>query len=500
VENLLTNDIVKQKYANYEYLKENKINPYPSDVKKDIMAEDLRKKYESLGQEEVSEKQYWVAGRMVALRGHGKTAFGHIEDFSGKIQFYGRKDELGEEFFEIFRKVDLGDFIAVKGNVFRTKTGEITIRMKEFKLVSKSIQPMPEKFHGVKDVELRYRRRYVDLIANSEVKDIFIKRSLIIQKIREFMSNKDFLEVETPMMHTIAGGAAARPFITHHNTLDMDLYLRIAPELYLKRLLVGGFEKVYEINRNFRNEGISIKHNPEFTMMEVYQAYADYNDMMDLTEDIFNHIAVEVCGSEEIEYQGEKLSFKKPFARLTMVESIEKYANIKLDESMEQEDIFEIAKSNGIGSAEKSMNRGELINLIFEEKVEEKLIQPVFIYKYPVEISPLSKQNEKEPRYVDRFEIFAYGREMGNAFSELNNPFEQEKRFLEQISKRSGGDEEAHRMDKDYVLALQYGMPNAGGLGLGIDRMIMLFTDSSSIRDVILFPTLRPNKEEENKS
>jgi lysyl-tRNA synthetase class 2 len=496
VENLLTNDIVRQKYANYEFLKENKINPYPSDVKKDIMASDLREKYKDLGQEEVSSEEYWVAGRMVALRGHGKTAFGHIEDFSGKIQFYGRKDELGEEFFEIFRKVDLGDFIAIKGYVFRTKTGEITIRMKDFRLVSKSIQPMPEKFHGIKDVELRYRRRYVDLIANSEVRDIFVKRSIIVQKIREFMNKRDFLEVETPMMHSVAGGAAARPFTTHHNTLDMDLYLRIAPELYLKRLLVGGFEKVYEINRNFRNEGISIKHNPEFTMMEVYQAYADYNDMMDLTEELFNYLAVNVCGGEEIEYQGEKISFKKPFARLTMVESIEKYAGIKIDESMDSEDIFETAKANGIDSADKTMKRGELINLIFEEKVEEKLIQPVFIYKYPVEISPLSKNNEKEPGYVDRFEVFVFGREMGNAFSELNDPFEQEKRFLDQLSKRNGGDEEAHRMDKDYVLALQYGMPNAGGLGLGIDRMVMLFTDSSSIRDVILFPTLRPHNED----
>lgn len=355
---------------------------------------------------------------------------------------------------------------------------------------------MPEKFHGLKDVELRYRRRYVDLIANPEVKDTFITRSKIITLIREFMTKRDFLEVETPMMHPIAGGAAARPFITHHNTLDMDLYLRIAPGLYLKRLLVGGFEKVFEINRNFRNEGISIKHNPEFTMMEVYQAYADYEDMMNLTEDIFNHVAKELTGSLEYEYQGETISFKKPFARMTMVESIEKHAGICIDDDMDAEDVYEVAKGKGIDAINRKMSRGEMINLIFEERVEEKLIQPTFIYKYPAEISPLSKNSPEDPRYVDRFEIFVYGREMGNAFSELNDPFEQEQRFMGQIDKRDGGDEEAHRMDEDYILALQYGMPNAGGLGIGIDRMVMLFTNSPSIRDVILFPTLRKSSEQ----
>ncbi|PLX17929.1 MAG: lysine--tRNA ligase [Candidatus Muiribacterium halophilum] len=495
MEKLLTNDIVKQKYANYEFFKENGVENYPADFKKDAMIEDVLKKYDSLGDEDKSEEQLWLAGRLVSKRGHGKTMFGHIEDFSGKIQFYIRKDEVGEDVFKFFKKFDIGDFIGVKGFFFRTKTKELTIRVQEFKLVSKSIQPMPEKFHGLKDVELRYRRRYVDLIANPEVKNTFITRSKIISLIREFMTKKDFLEVETPMMHPIAGGAAARPFVTHHNTLDMDLYLRIAPELYLKRLIVGGFEKVFEINRNFRNEGISIKHNPEFTMMEVYQAYADYKDMMELTEDIFNHVAKELTGSLEYEYQGEKISFKKPFARMTIVESIEKHAGIKIGEEMDAEDIFEIAKGKGIDDADRKMSRGELINLIFEERVEEKLIQPTFIYKYPAEISPLSKNSPEDPRYVDRFEIFVYGREMGNAFSELNDPFDQQERFMNQINKRDGGDEEAHRMDEDYILALQYGMPNAGGLGIGIDRMVMLFTDSPSIRDVILFPTLRKTSE-----
>jgi len=495
VEKLLTNDIIKQKYANYEFFKENGVDNYPSKFKKDAMIGDVLEKYKDLGDDDKTEEKIWLAGRLVAKRGHGKTMFGHIEDFSGKIQFYIRKDEVGEDVFKFFKKFDIGDFIGIKGYFFRTRTKELTIRTQDFKLVSKSIQPMPEKYHGLKDVELRYRRRYVDLIANPEVRDTFITRSRIITLIREFMTKRGFLEVETPMMHPIAGGAAARPFITHHNTLDMDLYLRIAPELYLKRLLVGGFEKVFEINRNFRNEGISIKHNPEFTMMEVYQAYADYEDMMNLTEDIFNHVAKELTGSLEYEYQGEKISFKKPFSRMTMLGSIEKHAGITIDDDMDAEDVYEVARGNGIDAIERDMSRGEMINLIFEEKVEEKLRQPTFIYKYPVEISPLSKNSPEDPGYVDRFEIFVCGREIGNAFSELNDPFDQERRFLGQLDKRDDGDEEAHRMDEDYILALQYGMPNAGGLGIGIDRMVMLFTDSPSIRDVILFPTLRKSSE-----
>ncbi|MFW5781808.1 MAG: lysine--tRNA ligase [Candidatus Muiribacteriaceae bacterium] len=496
MEKLLTNDIIRQKYANYEYLKENGISPFPGDFHKDAMAGELNEKYKELKKDEWSDEEYTVAGRIVSVRGHGKTSFGHIEDFSGRIQFYARKDELGEDTFALFRKLDIGDFIGITGKVFKTKTGEVTVRMTKFTLVSKSIQPMPEKYHGVKDVELRYRRRYVDLIANPEVKDTFIKRSKIISSMRRFMEEeRGFLEVETPMMHPIAGGASARPFITHHNTLDMDLYLRIAPELYLKRLVVGGFEKVFEINRNFRNEGISIKHNPEFTMMEVYQAYADYHDMMKLTEDILNHIAKDVAGGEKIEYQGETISFAKPFARYTMLESIDRFAGIRIDDDMDREDLYEIAMNKKIESADKNMNRGELINLLFEELVEAKLIQPTFIYEYPVEISPLSKNNPDNEKFVERFELFIFGREIGNAFSELNDPFEQEKRFMGQIDKREQGDDEAHRMDEDYILALQYGMPNAGGLGLGIDRIVMLFTDSPSIRDVIFFPTLRKKEE-----
>ncbi len=491
MEELLTNDIIKQKYANFEFFKNKGVNPFPADFLKNIECRELIEKYSNLSEGEKSNEVYTAAGRVVSQRGHGKTLFGHIEDFSGKIQFYIRKDEMSEEKFEQFAHVDLGDIIAITGHIFKTKTGEVTIRGNDFRMISKSIQPMPEKFHGLKDVETRYRKRYVDLIANPEVKKTFILRSKIVNYIREYMNEQGFLEVETPMMHQIAGGAAAKPFITHHNTLDMDLYLRIAPELYLKRLLVGGFEKVYEINRNFRNEGISIKHNPEFTMMEVYQAYADFNTMMDLTEDLLGTLVRKLFNKTEIIYQETEISFKTPFARLTMIDSIKKYADIKIDDDLEAEDLYEIAKSKHIKSAEKNMSRGALINLLFEELVEDKLIQPTFIYRYPVEISPLSKNSPDDERFVDRFELFIFGREIGNAFSELNDPFEQEKRFMGQLEKRQSGDEEAHRMDNDYIHALQYGMPNAGGLGLGIDRIVMLLTDSPSIRDVILFPTLK---------
>ncbi|MGM0607280.1 MAG: lysine--tRNA ligase [Candidatus Muiribacteriota bacterium] len=495
MDDILTNDIVKQKYSNLKELKEKNINPYPSFYDKKHKNSEIIGENKNIDKGEKTEQEYKTAGRLVAVRGHGKTMFGHIEDFSSSLQFYIKKNEVGEETFNIFKKMDLGDFIGIEGPVFKTKTGEITLRIKNLKLISKSIQPMPEKFHGIKDVELRYRKRYVDLISNKDVKKTFVLRSKIINYIRKWMDSADFLEVETPMMHPIAGGASAKPFITHHNTLDMDLYLRIAPELYLKRLLVGGFEKVYEINRNFRNEGISVKHNPEFTMMEVYQAYADYKDMMTLTENLIHDTAENILNTTEVQCGDATISLKKPFERLTMVESIEKYAHIKIDSSLDREDLYEIAKDKNIEEAKQSMTRGVLINLLFEELVEHKLIQPVFIYKYPVEISPLSKNCEDDVDFTDRFELFISGREIANAFSELNDPFEQQERFMQQLDKRNSGDDEAHRMDEDFLHALQYGMPNAGGLGIGIDRLIMILTDSPSIRDVILFPTLKKTKD-----
>lgn len=432
-----------------------------------------------------------VAGRLVTKREQGKTAFGHLADMKGRLQLYFRKDVLSEKEFALLKRLYAGDIIGVEGMMFRTRTGEVTLRVTAITVLSKSVNPPPEKFHGLTDVEQRYRQRYVDLIANPEVRDTFIKRSRIVQSIREFMNARSYLEVETPMMHPIAGGAAARPFVTHHNALDMDLFLRIAPELYLKRLLVGGFERVYEINRSFRNEGISIKHNPEFTMMETYHAYGDMETMIELTESLVVEVTKQFFPDLKVPYQGKTLDFSRPWKRLKMVDAVREVANCpELDFNCPRELAAAKAKELGI-YIEPTDTSAKLIVKIFEEKIEATLLNPTFVIEYPKETSPLAKANAQDPTKVDRFEMFIAGRENANAFSELNDPEEQRMRFEDQLRQRAGGDDEAHQMDEDYVNALRYGMPPAGGLGIGIDRLVMVLTDSASIRDVILFPTLR---------
>ena len=434
-----------------------------------------------------------VAGRLTSKRGMGKASFAHIQDGSGRVQIYVRLNDVGAEAYELFGRLDIGDIVGLRGTVFRTRTGEITVSVENFQILTKSLRPLPEKWHGLRDIELRYRQRYVDLIVNPEVKEVFEVRSRIVRSFRSFLDQKGFLEVETPMMHPIAGGAAARPFKTHHNALGVDLFLRVAPELYLKRLLVGGFEKVYEINRNFRNEGISTRHNPEFTMLELYQAYVDYNDMMDLTEEMIAHVAQEVLGTTTITYQGSEIGLKPPWLRLPMLEAVRRHTGLDFASIKTVDEARQAVRGSGLevplGPGE---SWGSILNKVFEAAVEPNLIQPAFIVDYPVEISPLAKRKDEAPELTDRFELFIYGREMANAFSELNDPIEQKGRFLTQVEKRRAGDDEAHMMDEDYLNALEYGMPPAGGLGIGIDRLVMLLTDAASIRDVILFPQRRP--------
>ena len=441
--------------------------------------------------EEFEGKDVCVAGRLMSKRVMGKASFCHVQDRDGKIQSYVARDVIGEEEYKLFKKLDIGDIVGIKGDVFKTKTGETSIHAKEVTLLSKSLQPLPEKFHGLKDMDLRYRQRYVDLIVNPDVKKTFIIRSQIIKYIREFLDAKGYIEVETPILNTIAGGASARPFITYHNTLDMQMYLRIAPELYLKRLIVGGLEKVYEIGRNFRNEGMSIKHNPEFTTIELYEAFTDYHGMMDITEDMFVYVCEKVLGTTDITYQGTELHLGKGWERITMTDAVKKYAGIDFDAIETDEDARAALKEAHI-EFEGEPTRGECINIAFEEKVEENLIQPTFITDYPVEVSPLAKRKPSDPRLTERFEFFIIGREYGNAFSELNDPIDQKGRFLKQVEAREAGDEEAQMMDDDFINALEYAMPPTGGLGIGIDRLVMLLTDSYSIRDVLLFPTMKP--------
>lgn len=443
---------------------------------------------------ELEDHDVTIAGRVISKRDMGKAGFAHLQDFYGTIQIYVRLDDVGNEAHELFTGLDIGDFIGVKGHVFKTKKGEVTVSAKEVTFLSKSLRPLPEKWHGLKDVELRYRQRYVDLIVNPEVKRVFVLRSKIIQAMRRYLDNKGFLEVETPTMHPIAGGASARPFTTHHNALDLELYMRIALELHLKRLIVGGLEKVYEIGRVFRNEGISTRHNPEFTMMELYQAYADYHDMMNLTEEMISAIAQEVMGTQKVIYQGVEIDLTPPWPRLTMIDAVKKFTDIDFTKIETDEEAREAASTLGI-KVTKDATRGSILNEIFEEKVEEHLLQPTFILDYPIEISPLAKRKEEDPNLTYRFEVFITAREFGNAFSELNDPIDQRERFLKQVEQRAKGDDEAHMMDEDFVKALEIGMPPTGGLGIGIDRLVMLLTDAPSIRDVILFPTLRPREE-----
>jgi lysyl-tRNA synthetase class 2 len=441
--------------------------------------------------DEMEDKEVELAGRMMSKREMGKASFCDIQDITGRIQSYVRMDAIGEDKYGRFKKFDIGDLIWIKGKVFKTRKGEISIKCEDIMMISKSLQPLPEKFHGLKDTDLRYRQRYLDLIVNPEVKETFIKRSRIISGIREILDGKGFMEVDTPLLNNIPGGATAKPFITHHNKLDLDLYLRIAPELYLKRLIVGGLEKVYEMGRMFRNEGMSIKHNPEFTLMEVYEAYTDYRGMMRLTEDIISGVCQKVNGTTKITYQGQEIDLTPPFKEMTMTEAVKKYTGVDFDTIENNKEAYDTAKEKGLELDEK-MCKGEILNIMFEEFVEDKLIEPTFILDYPVEVSPLTKRKPDKPELTERFELFITSREMANAYSELNDPIDQKERFLKQVEKREAGDEEANMMDDDFIKALEYGMPPTGGLGIGVDRLIMLLTDSYSIRDVLLFPTMKP--------
>lgn len=432
-----------------------------------------------------------IAGRIMSKRGMGKAGFCDLQDRDGRIQLYVRKDEVGDESYELFKKYDIGDIVGVKGEIFKTHMGQISIKVKEIALLSKSLLPLPEKWHGLKDTDLRYRQRYVDLIVNPEVKNTFIIRSKIIKSIRKFLDDRGFLEVDTPLLNTIPGGATARPFVTHHNTLDIDMYLRIAPELYLKRLIVGGMEKVYEMGRMFRNEGMSVKHNPEFTLMEVYEAYTDYKGMMDLTEKLISTVAMEALRTTKIVYQGQEVDLTPSWNRMSMIEAVRKYAGVDFNEIKSDEEAKAAAEAKKV-HVKAGMTRGEILNLMFEEFAESNLIQPTFIYDYPVEVSPLTKRKPDCPELTERFELFITGREMANAYSELNDPIDQKERFLSQVKKRESGDEEANMMDEDYITALEYGLPPTGGLGIGVDRLIILLTDSASIRDILLFPTMKP--------
>ena len=450
-------------------------------------AGEIKSNYEKFEQKDVS-----VAGRIIAKRIMGKASFCTIQDSDEKIQSYVSINDLGEESYKEFKTYDIGDIIGITGFVFKTRTEEISVHAKEVTLLSKSLRPLPEKFHGLKDVDLRYRQRYVDLIMNPEVKETFIKRSQIIKEIRRILDEKGYLEVETPVLNTISGGATARPFITHHNTLNIDMYLRIALELNLKRLIVGGYDKVYEIGRVFRNEGMDIRHNPEFTELELYAAYEDFNDMMDITEELFQKCAMKVCGTTKINYQGTEIELGGKWKRITMIDSIKEVTGIDFNTINTDEEAVALAKERKIEIPAGKETRGNIISLFFDEYVESTLIQPTFIYEYPIEISPLAKKSTKDPRMVERFEAFIGGREYGNAFSELNDPIDQYERFKEEIKARENGDEEAGMMDEDYINALEYGLPPTGGLGVGIDRLIMLLTNNDSIRDVLLFPTMKP--------
>ena len=450
-------------------------------------AGEIKANYEKFEQKDVS-----VAGRIIAKRIMGKASFCTIQDSDEKIQSYVSINDLGEESYKAFKTWDIGDIIGIKGFVFKTRTEEISVHAKEVVLLSKSLRDLPEKFHGLKDMDLRYRQRYVDLIMNPEVKNTFIMRSKIIKEIRNILDEKGYLEVETPILNTISGGATARPFITHHNTLDIDMYLRIATELNLKRLIVGGYDKVYEIGRIFRNEGMDIRHNPEFTSIELYAAYEDYNDMMDITEEIFSKVAMKVLGTTKITYQGVDIDLTPSWKRITMIDSIKEACGVDFNNINSDEEALSIAKEKGIEVPDIKQTRGDIISLFFDEYVEKTLVQPTFIYDYPVEISPLAKRKKSDPRLTERFEIFIGGREYGNAFSELNDPIDQYERFKKQVEARDAGDDEAGMMDEDFINALEYGMPPTGGLGIGIDRLIMLLTDSASIRDVLLFPTMKP--------
>ena len=451
-------------------------------------AADIAAQFDELSEKETEVK---MAGRIMAIRGHGKTCFMDMQDKTGRIQVYVRKDVIGEENYALIKLMDIGDTVGITGTAFRTHMGELSIKANSVEMLSKSLRPLPEKWHGLKDVETRYRQRYVDLIVNPEVRDTFVKRSQIIRSVREVLDSHDFLEVETPILNTIAGGAAARPFISYHNALDMQVYMRIAPELYLKRLIVGGMDRVYEMGRVFRNEGIDNRHNPEFTSVEIYQAFADYRDMMDLTEEVVVKTAEKVLGTTTINYEGTAIELASPWKRMSMIEAVKEYSGKDFTNVTDLEEARAIAKELNV-AVEPSFGIGKIINACFEEYVEDKLVQPTFITGHPKEISPLAKSNPENPEITDRFEAYIYGREICNGFTELNDPIDQKERFLKQVEERANGDEEANMMDEDFVNALEYGLPPTGGLGIGIDRLVMFLTNSSTIRDVLFFPTMKP--------
>jgi len=487
-----TSQVIEERANKAKKLKELGANLYPAGCQADITVSEAVKKFGHMDSEALAGQTQAasLAGRIVALRNFGKASFIHIQDRTGRIQSYIRKDKVSEANFETFKLMDIGDFIGIKGTFFRTRTGELTLLAEDLILVTKALRPLPEKWHGLTDVETRYRQRYVDLIVNREVRDVFVKRSRIIQTVRDFFSQKDFLEVETPMMQPIPGGATAKPFKTYHNALGMDLYLRVAPELYLKRLVVGGLERVFEINRNFRNEGISIKHNPEFTMLEFYMAYATYEDLMALNEELFIEVLHRNCGGSIIEYQGETIDFTPPWSRITFFDALADMGGVREAVLHDRKSAADFAMECQFSPTERD-SHGQILAKIFDHLVEPKLIKPTFIMGYPTEVSPLSRRNDENPNITDRFELFIGGREIANGFTELNDPVDQRERFERQVALREAGDEEALFMDEDYLRALEYGMPPTAGEGIGIDRVVMLLTDSPSIRDVILFPQMR---------
>jgi len=490
---------VRVRFEKLAKLVEKKENPYKNGFKPDSLAKDLHASFDAKTKEEMEAlgKRASVAGRVMAIRDFGKAAFLRVRDRTGLMQVFIDRSKLGDAGYETYKGLDVGDIIFTDGLLFKTKTNELSVHADKIVLLTKSLQPLPEKFHGIQDIEMRYRQRYVDLIMTEESRETFRKRAIIVDEVRKFFLEHDFMEVETPMMHPIVGGANARPFITHHNTLDMELYLRIAPELYLKRLVVGGFDRVFEINRNFRNEGMSVKHNPEFTMLEFYMAYATYEDLMDMTEDLFKRISRRLYGKETIMYQGTEIDLGGKWERITVEDAIAKYSDFKDRAKIrDRAALLAYGQEKHIPMDPKAPV-GNLIMAVFDAEVEAKLIQPTFLTQYPLDVSPLSRVNERDPFLVDRFELFVYGREMGNAFSELNDPIDQRERFLKQVDAKNAGDEEACDMDEDYCTALEYGMPPTAGQGIGIDRLTMLFTDSPSIRDVILFPQMRPLAEAE---
>lgn len=473
------------------------IDPFGTKFNRTHEAGDILAQYADLSKEELEERAIEVslAGRIMQKRGMGKASFAHLQDLSGKIQIYVREDTVPGNKFQAFDLLDIGDLVGVTGVVFKTKTGETSVKVKDLEVLTKSLLPLPDKFHGLKDVETRYRQRYVDLIVNPDVQKTFITRSRIIQSMRRYLDDRGYLEVETPTLHAIAGGAAARPFITHHNALDMQLYMRIAIELHLKRLIVGGLEKVYEIGRVYRNEGISTRHNPEFTMIELYEAYADYEDIMRLTEELIAHIAQEVLGTKKIMYQGQEVDLTPPWRRVSMTELVREAVGVDFTAQMSDEEAHRLAKEHKV-PVEPHMSFGHIVNAFFETFVEHTLIQPTFVTGHPVAISPLAKKKESDPRFTDRFELFIVAREHANAFTELNDPIDQRQRFEAQLEEKEAGNDEAHEMDEDFIRALEYGMPPTGGLGIGIDRLVMLLTDAPSIRDVLLFPHMREESQQ----